>query len=528
MRSTVKRMGQRSSTPFLKILATFMAVGLLLGACSSDNSSDAAPGDESPGTSNGDSGGGGDTDIAESVVVGVTTGLRTGNPLDSSMNAYTFAAFNSLIRPFGDPEAKGELAESWTNDDPTSYQFVIHDGVKFHNGEPLTAEDVAFSIELALSEGFAFAQNLETVESVNAVDDHTVEFKLTQPDPLFVRKAGAVPVIPKAYWEEVGAEGFNSAPIGSGPYKVVEFKPEEAVFYERFDDYWDEPAKTPKVELRHFTDPQALQSAFESGQIHVASGLSPVAIPTLRDSTDFDLHTDTITGTRITHLNTTKPPFDNPDLRRAANLAVDQESMLAALNYGTGQIEDGQLISEGINGFVKDLHTTAFDMDAAKELVANSDYNGEEVVIVGLANDSDRIEAIGGALTSAGFKIRIDALDIAPWLEQFRQGSDANIFFRGVSYTGMQDASRYYRWLAWSDKPFVTDPEWLELWDDQSTDLDPDSRQKTLEDMTRMIKDRDYVIFDSLTNSIGATVKGISGVRFEGAVLFNQIELAKN
>ena len=124
------------------------------------------------------------------------------------------------------------------------------------------------------------------------------------------------------------------------------------------------------------------------------------------------------------------------------------------------------------------------------------------------------LEAVGGYLTEAGFTVKIEALDLPVWLEQFRNGSDADIFSRGMSYTGINDATRAYRWLTYSAKPFVQDPEWLKLWAAVGGEEDQEKRKEMLEQATQMVFDRDYVLFTYSTASPNATRKGVSGIEW--------------
>ena len=159
-----------------------------------------------------------------------------------------YALHDALVKPMPGNTMAPSLAESWTAaPDGLSYEFVLRKGVKFHNGDPVTAEDVKFSFERY--RGVASKSFKARVAAVEVVDPHRVRFRLTQPWPDFMTfyatpATGAAWVVPKKYVEKVGDDGFKKAPVGAGPYKFVSFTPGVEVVVEAFEGYW---RKTPTV-----------------------------------------------------------------------------------------------------------------------------------------------------------------------------------------------------------------------------------------------------------------------------------------
>lgn len=450
--------------------------------------------------------------------IGSTVRRTTANPVDQPFSSVAYVAYDALVRTlYGEVEPR--LAEGWEELGPNVLRFTLRDDVTFHNGDPLLAADVAFTFNLTKAEGFGNATSLDTFVAATAVDDRTVDIEFVAPDALALEKIGMIPIMSESYWDEVGGrEGFNDAPNGTGPFKILDWSPDTTIKFERFEDYWDTPAASRYVDLLYFPDQQALLAALESGQIDVAHQLAASAIPILSDNADFELVVAFGWGSQMLQLNTTKPPFDDPNLRRAANLAVDREGLIASLTYGAGFIEDGQVTYEGINGYDPTVTAPEYDVDAARELVAASDYAGEPIVISG-PTTGVVMEAVAGGLAEAGFNVQVNAQEQVAWFEEFQQGSDADVFYRGMSYTGIFDASRAYRWFHHSAKPFVTDETWMELWEAQATELDRPARTALLEEMTQHIADNDYVLFTYSAPSVGATVPGVTGVEWFGVML---------
>ncbi len=158
-----------------------------------------------------------------------------------------YALHDAMVKPMPGKLYSPGLAKSWTaSEDNLTYEFVLRQGVKFHNGEPVTAEDVKFSFERY--RGAAHALLKDGVASVEAPDPRHVRFKLNKPWPDFLTfyatASGAAWIVPKKYVEKIGEANFKNHPIGAGPYKFVSFTPGVEMVLEAFDGYW---RKTPAV-----------------------------------------------------------------------------------------------------------------------------------------------------------------------------------------------------------------------------------------------------------------------------------------
>src|SRR5881394_32879 len=158
-----------------------------------------------------------------------------------------YALHDAMVKPMPGEALAPSLAESWTaGEDGRSYDFVLRQGAKFHNGDPVTAEDVKFSFERYRGTAHDLLQ--QRVASVETPDARHIRFQLKEPWPDFLlfyaTMTGAGWIVPKKYVEKVGDEGFKKAPIGAGPYRFVSFTPGVELVMEAFDGYW---RKTPSV-----------------------------------------------------------------------------------------------------------------------------------------------------------------------------------------------------------------------------------------------------------------------------------------
>src|SRR6058998_536055 len=182
-----------------------------------------------------------------------------------------YALHDALVKPMPAGLYTPSLAESFTQSkDGLTYEFVIRKGAKFHNGEPVTAADVKFSFERYKGSGAKILK--ERVREVQAVDAGRVRFHLRESWPDFMAfygttATGAGWIVPKAYVEKVGDEGFKKAPIGAGPYKFVSSAPGVELVLEAFDGYWRKAPAVKRVVMRNIPDESTRAAALKSGDV---------------------------------------------------------------------------------------------------------------------------------------------------------------------------------------------------------------------------------------------------------------------
>src|SRR6266498_1328703 len=170
------------------------------------------------------------------------------------------------------------MAQSWTaSKDGLAYEFVLRKGVVFHNGDPLTADDVKFSFERY--RGAASKLLKDRVTAVEVVDPHRVRFRLKEPWPDFLTfygtpATGAAWIVPKKYVEKVGDEGFKKAPVGAGPYKFVSFKPGVELVLEAHEGYWRKPPAVKTLVFRVIPDESTRLAALKRGEVDIAYSIT--------------------------------------------------------------------------------------------------------------------------------------------------------------------------------------------------------------------------------------------------------------
>src|SRR5882672_5439161 len=184
-----------------------------------------------------------------------------------------YVLHDALVKPMpGNAWAPG-LAESWTmSKDGLTYEFVLRKGVKFHNGDPLTAEDVKYSFERYKGGGASILK--ARVAAVEIVDPQRVRFRLKNPWPDFLTfytaASGAGWIVPKKYVEKVGDEGFKKAPVGAGPYKYVSFTPGVELVMEAFEGYWRKTPSVKRLVFKVIPDESTRLAALKRGEVDIA------------------------------------------------------------------------------------------------------------------------------------------------------------------------------------------------------------------------------------------------------------------
>ncbi len=226
--------------------------------------------------------------------IGLDVDAGSGDPRlmrDTSAFRLRELVFDGLVEMQPDYTLAPSLAESWENPDELTWIFNLREGVKFHNGDELTAEDVKFTFDTILDEAFASPSRafFTPIQSIDVVDDYTVQFTLDQPYGPFLSYL-TMPIVPKAV-AEADPEAFSNNPIGTGPFKFVEWKRGDSISLAANDDYWNGRPKLDGIELNVVPDNTARVVALESGDLDlVQSPLSPQDVKRMETTEGFTVN----------------------------------------------------------------------------------------------------------------------------------------------------------------------------------------------------------------------------------------------
>lgn len=354
--------------------------------------------------SSGDSAGG--DDVPDTVTIAIPADVNT-----IDMSRYrAISDTNVLLNVFetltfrgADGENEPRIAEFWdTSDDGLTWTIQVRENVPFQNGEIVTAEDVAFSIMRATDPNVSatMAGFWDVVTSADVTGDNTVELTLSEPSPLLMNGPGQrLAVLPKAYFEEVGEDGFLAEPIGAGPYRVEEWRSGDQLTLSAFEDYWGGAPSIENVVFRVITEEASRVAALRSGDVDLVTSFSINQVEQVEN--DPNLKVLEVSGLERQRINidTFAEPFDDPRVRQAINHAIDVDAIIDQLLEGYAERIPGIVVPEEI-GFNDDLPFYDYDPDRARELLAEAGYadgiSTDFVVRTGYL----RVEEVGQAIAS--------------------------------------------------------------------------------------------------------------------------------
>ncbi len=323
------------------------------------------------------------------MVIGLSAEIMTLDPADyrdTTTETVIRNMFDGLVTRSSDGRVLLQLAESATLIDGVTWEFVLKQGVTFHNGEDLTAEDVKFTFDRIITENAIEYPEPHTsprkgligpVESVEIVDDYTVRLYLSAPFPAAMQMLVHQQIVPKDYFEQVGTEGFIEAPVGCGPFKFVEGSLGDQIVMERFDDYYggaDElppvgPPLLDRVIFRILPEASTRVSALRAGEVNIIQSVPSHMIPVLATDASVRVASGPSTRPAWMEMNVNQPPFDDVRVRLAMNYAVDAETILDTVLGGLGVVIAGPL--SPYNNFADPtLEPYGYDPDKALELLA--------------------------------------------------------------------------------------------------------------------------------------------------------------
>jgi peptide/nickel transport system substrate-binding protein len=407
-----------------------------------------------------------------------------------------YAVHDAMVKPMPGNPATPSLAESWTvSPDGLTYEFVVRKGVKFHNGEPVTAEDVKFSFERY--RGTSAKAIKDRVASIETPDPQKVRFKLKAPWPDFLTfyssATGAGWVVPKKYVEQVGDEGFKKAPIGAGPYKFVAFTPGLELTMEAFETYWRKTPSVKRLVFKVIPDESTRLAALKRGEIDIAYSIRGELAEELQRTKGLTLKPAVISGPFWIYFPDQwdpKSPWHDPRVRLAASLAIDRKTINQALTLGHSRLT-GSIIPDGFQYYWKPPAPT-YDPAKAKQLLAEAghpkgfdagDYYCD-------SSYSNLGEAVLNNLQAVGIRAKLRPLERAAFFKGYSEKGYKNII-QGASGAFGNTATRFEAFVAKGGAyVYGTYPDIDTLFQQQAVELDVKKREAMLHKMQQLVHER--------------------------------------
>jgi peptide/nickel transport system substrate-binding protein len=382
------------------------------------------------------------------------------------------------------------LASEWSaSEDGLTYSFQLVSGATWHDGEPLTADDVAFSFDYYAQHPFVWMSSA-VVDSVTANGD-TVEFTLNLPYAPFLEDiAGIVPIIPRHVWESVddpiAYDGADST-VGSGPYSLAEYNDTEGAYRLTANaGYW---RGTPAVaELRFLNvPPEAIIPATQQGDIDVSPSSDATVIDILADDERLEVHESAPLSIVRLAVNTSRAPLDRKEVRQAIMYAIDRELLAETITLGPAVVGSAGVIPPETPWFNPDLTQYDFDPDRARELLG-----GEQISIDLIADASARDPDIFAPMLEAvGITLNVQRVDSATRIQLARDGEFDLAFLTHIGVGGDPDYLR--RWYsgeetnAFAQGSIFTNEEYTRLAEEQAESLNAEEREEIVFEMQAIL-----------------------------------------
>lgn len=313
------------------------------------------------------------------------------------------------------------LAESWEIVDPTTYVFHLRQGVKFHDGVELTARDVKFSFDRILDPEFSnrVRTYATAIESVEILDDYTVQLNLNAPYAPMLNRMASFYVVPQHYVEEVGDEEFNRRPMGSGPYRFVEWARDDHITLVANEEYWAGAPAVKRVEFRSIPEGSTRIAALLSGEVHFADAISSDDLPVIERANCCDVAVVDSNTVYYWTINSSNAPFDDVRVRQALTHAINWDDILGLFGGYASRVTFPSVPTVfGHAEIAQHLEGRLFDYDPerARELLAEAGYaDGFDVNIMVPAgrypNGEDVAQATASQLEELGLNVSIEVLE---------------------------------------------------------------------------------------------------------------------
>ncbi|MDO9525092.1 MAG: ABC transporter substrate-binding protein [Gemmobacter sp.] len=335
--------------------------------------------------------------------------------------------FDNLVTRNTAGEIVPQIALSWTYLDDTTIEFKIRDDVTFHDGSKLTAEDVAFSINRIIDPNLKSPQlgQFNQISSAEAMDAVTVKVLTKSAYPALMAQLVKLSVVPKAYVEKVGDEEFNVKPMGSGPYKLVEWRKGVETELAAYDGYWRGTPPFPSVLFRAVPDVSTRIADLRTGRADLIREVPPDQATSITGSAGAALLSGATERVGYLYINAEAGPTADVRVRKAIAHAIDRQTLIDALLEGYAAPVN-IIGAEPIFGYTPDVQGYDYDPAKAAALIKEAGVEGATVeFLTSPAYNRALVEAIQQMVSEVGLKVEISSSDQATFLKR-RQGEASN------------------------------------------------------------------------------------------------------
>ena len=460
---------------------------------------------------------------------GEPTTLDPQYPDDGNMRAVTENVFEGLLKLNGKTlQADPSLALSYERQGEKTWRFKLRSGVKFHNGQPLTAQDVVFSVNRIVDPAYKsqIAGNFGTIDKAAKVDESTVDIMTKGPDPVLPIRMTLLKIVNEKAIKDAG-DKVATQPVGTGPYKVTEWKRGVSITVEKFADYYGTKPPVDKATYRFIQEGATRLAAVMAGEVDLAVNMLPEyakQLPQVKAVEGIEYY--------FIRLSQFKGTMKDKRLRLAANYAVNKQVLVDSLFQGYATVAQGQFFKPGYVGYNKNVKAYPYDPEKAKALLKEAGYKNQKVQIVAergrWLKDGEVAEAVATMLKNVGFNVELKYLSWQEWLKAlFDQKLAPDLMFSSHG-NEMFDADRTFSSCVHSKGPQSTyaNPALDKLIDQARTELDTAKRQATYEQVTQAVhEDPAWIVLLNANDIFGMTVRMQWEPRQDGRIILSEMSI---
>lgn len=446
--------------------------------------------------------------------------------------------FEYLVVKDRDQNMKPGLAESWENIDPLVWRLKLKKNVKFHNGDPFTAEDVKFTLErIAKDAQFTENRNYRQIKEVKIVDDHTVDIVTNSPDPVLMNRISrlASGMLPSKYIKEKGMEEFMKNPVGTGPYKYKTWSRDNEIVLVKNPDYYGEPPKWDTVKYRIIPEASTRVAELLTGGVDIALDILPSDIERVNGSAKAKIVRGDTKRVLALQVPLSKGELADPRVREAIDLAINEDVIVKQI-YDGGAIPTRTLTVRGTPGLNESLYSTySYDLARAKQLLKEAGLENGFNVTLTTANgqylkDKEMVQLIASMLGEAGINAKLEILESSSFAEKKSAKKFSGLWLNGFS-NSLNDPATDYASFVSKDAAGITDynnPEFDKIYKHAETNMEPDSRMKEFQTLQQMLaKDRPTLPLVQLQGIYGVNNRVNFVPRVDEMLVLDEVELKK-
>jgi len=408
-----------------------------------------------------------------------------------------YALHDAMVKPMPGNLHAPCLAESWSaSEDGLTHDFVIRKGASFHNGEPVTAEDVKFSYERY--RGAAHELMKEQMASIETPDPQHVRFKLKKPWPDFLTfyssASGAGWIVPKKYVEKIGDEAFRKAPIGAGPYKFVSFTPGVELVLEAFEGYWRKVPSVKRLVMKVIPDEATRTAALKRGEIDIAYSIRGELAAELQQTPGLSLKPVVLQGPNWLYFPEQwdpKSPWHDVRVRQAVNFAIDREGMNKALFLGFCKVTDS-IIPYTFTDYWQPPDAV-YNPEKAKQLLGEAGHPGgfDAGLLYCDSSYANMAEVSLNNLAAIGITAKLQPIERAGFFAGYTSKKYARGIIQGASAAFGNSATRLASFVVKGGAyVYGSYPDIDELYPQQADEMDQAKRAAILTKMQQLVYDK--------------------------------------